>query len=159
MVDTVYDRYLYKMPTDETLNNRKSFYRLLRRNDLPMKKWLNYVRVLIKICDFPKFFKYLMIDKFMCELSIEDRMRFRCGGPWSWERLEAYIIEQNFDDAQHIERVHQSVLPNLVKTEPVNQNTRYIFMIFIKIRHHLIILHVSMIHTGRKLRLFQRSKY
>lgn len=83
MVDTITDRKLYKIPTNEIPDNRRKLFGLKREIDESTKTWLNRVCSQMDLCDFPKSIEYILTDKFMCELSNDERALIR-GTDTNW---------------------------------------------------------------------------
>lgn len=78
------DRKLYKIPSDEVLENRREFYGLAREVGETIEKWLYRVFSHIDGCDFPKSVEYILTDKFVCELETDERQFLRKAAPnWS----------------------------------------------------------------------------
>lgn len=81
------DVNLYKIPSDEILEDRKIFYDLKRNEGEQINVWLDRVQGHIECCEFPNFVQYLLIDKFMCELD-KNVMKFvRVAHTWSLEQF------------------------------------------------------------------------
>lgn len=92
-IDTV---DLYKIPSDTVLKHRKAFYGLWRRSDDQTTTWLKRVRDCIRRCKFPKLIEFLLIDKFVCELSRDEKKSIRtAANTWSLEQLSEYFHGQN----------------------------------------------------------------
>lgn len=83
MADTVCNWDFYKIPTIEVLQYRTAFYRLHRRHDQSIEQWLKRVRDLIDFCKFPLFFKYLLMDRFICGLDIAELQMLQNAGKFS----------------------------------------------------------------------------
>lgn len=84
MADKVCDRKLYRIPSDKILDKRRGFYGLKRKNGETIEKWLNRVFSHIDDCDFSESVEYILTDKFICQLNIEEREFIRKAGPnWS----------------------------------------------------------------------------
>lgn len=80
----VRDRKLYKIPSDEVLENRREFYGLTREMGETTEKWLYRVFSHIDNCDFPESVEYILTDKFVCELVTDEREFLRKANPnWS----------------------------------------------------------------------------
>lgn len=84
MVDTTVCNWdFYKIPTIEILQYRTAFYSLRRRHDQSIEQWLKRVRELIDFCKFPLFFKYLLMDRFICGLDIVELNMIQSAGKFS----------------------------------------------------------------------------
>lgn len=83
MTETVCNWDFYKIPTIEILQYRTAFYNLRRRNDQSIEQWLKRVRELIGYCKFPLFFKYLLMDRFICGLNIVEIQKIQSVGKFS----------------------------------------------------------------------------
>lgn len=122
----------YKIPTKKIRDQRKVFYDLHRNDAEPCDLWLKRVESAINRCEFPVFAKFLLIDKFTCELTndeieliIQSDVRRRT---WSYKQLREFILNHK-KDMQNIEiktkpdNVVQPndevILLNVVKSEPV----------------------------------------
>lgn len=71
------DRKLYKIPSNEILDSRREFYGLKRNLGETIEKWLNRVCSHMGDCDFPESVEYIVTDKFVCELTANERQLIR----------------------------------------------------------------------------------
>lgn len=95
MVDVAGHWDFYKIPTIEILQYRSAFYRLRRSHDQPLEQWLDRVRNSLGFCDFPLFFKYLLMDRFICGLDIVELKMIHSAGKYSTlEELLEFIAQQ-----------------------------------------------------------------
>lgn len=69
----VLNRKTYKIPPQNILNNHRKFYNLKAENAVVTGQWFERVFDHINDCDFPKGLEYILTDKFVCELSTEER--------------------------------------------------------------------------------------
>lgn len=96
MVDKNGDRKLYKIPTNDILDNRREFYGLKRKAGETIEKWLNRVYSHIEECDFPKSVEYILTDKFICELNATERELIRKADiNWSVKCEFVSIVKKN----------------------------------------------------------------
>lgn len=118
----------YKIPSKKIRQNRRMLYDLHRNDDEPIDLWLDRVERGINCCEYPVFAKFLLIDKFMSEISgdeiemmIQSDARRRT---WSYKQLREYILDWN----KRIRHIDTNIIPdkndemiplNLIKTEPV----------------------------------------
>lgn len=124
----------YKIPSKKIRDQRKIFYDLHRIDDEMSESWLNRVENATNRCEFPVFAKFLLIDKFMCDLTdgeieliLQSDVRRRT---WSYKQLRE-CISNHKNDAPHIETttdapIDDAVPPNdelipvnKIKSEPV----------------------------------------
>lgn len=77
MTDKVCDRKLYKIPSNEILNNRRKFYGLKRENAETIQNWLGRFYDHIDDCDFPKSIEFILADRLLCELATTERNLIR----------------------------------------------------------------------------------
>lgn len=87
---------LYKVPATKIREQRKIFYDLQRDDDESMELWLNRVEGVTNRCEFPVFAKFMLIDKFACELSddeiemiIQNDVRRRT---WTYKQVREYVL-------------------------------------------------------------------
>lgn len=125
----------YKIPTQKIRDQRKIFYDLHRNDAEPSDLWLKRVESAINRCEYPVFAKFLLIDKFMCELNadeieliIQSDVRRRT---WSYKQLGECIlnckkvmphIESNTIPDNAVQPNDAKIPLDIVKTEPVRVN-------------------------------------
>lgn len=96
MVDSVCNWDFYKIPTIEILQYRTAFYSLRRRHDQSIEQWLKRVRELIDFCKFPLFYKYLLMDRFICGLNFVELQALENAGKFSTlDELLHNLSQQN----------------------------------------------------------------
>lgn len=134
MLKAMTDLNAYKIPTKKIRDQRKVFYDLHRNDAEPSDSWLKRVECAVNRCEFPVFAKFLLIDKFMCELTndeieliLQSDVRRRT---WSYKQLREFIFNPR-NDVPHIELKTSAATPDneqpiipldIVKTEPVSQS-------------------------------------
>lgn len=77
MVVTNFNRKLYKIPKDEILDKRREFYGLKRISGESIEEWLDRICSHMDDCCFPESVEYILTDKFVCELSADERQQIR----------------------------------------------------------------------------------
>lgn len=103
MVDTVCNWDFYRIPSQSILQMRKAFYSLHRENDETTDQWLNRVRSSVRNCEFPLFFKYLMMDRFVCGLNTNELKTIQSAGKYSTlDQLVDHFTDRNIN-SRHIE--------------------------------------------------------
>lgn len=85
---------VYKIPPNRILQNRKEFYGLRRKSGETTKAWFHRLENCISRCEFPKFVKYLLIDKFICELKINELDFYRVTDNWTVDLLNKCFNNQ-----------------------------------------------------------------
>lgn len=71
------DGIYYKIPSNNILDHRRKFYGLKKSNVEAIKKWFERVFSYADGCDYPESIKFVLMDKFMSELSNEERDHIR----------------------------------------------------------------------------------
>lgn len=97
MTDSGGNLTLYRTPTSEILRHRKEFYGALQGNEEKTSEWLNRIQRQLDRCEFPKFInaEYLLIDKFVCELSDDEREAIGTVNIWTLMELNEYVVNRN----------------------------------------------------------------
>lgn len=98
MADIDCNLYVYEIPSHEVIWNRKEFYRLKKESSESMEAWLHRVQTHIKCCEFPKIVELSLVDKFVCELNVNEIESIQSAvDTWSFEHLNEYFNEQKID--------------------------------------------------------------
>lgn len=93
MDDKVPNRKLYKIPSNNILDNRREFYNLTK-NVETKEKWLERVSGHIDDCDFSKKREYILADRFICELNTEEQDHIRTAG-FNWSKKCPLVSVKN----------------------------------------------------------------
>lgn len=118
MVDSAANWDFYKIPTIEILQYRSAFYRLRRPCNQPLEQWLTRIKNCLGFCQFPLFYKYLLMDRFICGLTIVELKLIQSAGKYSTlEELLAFITKQT----NHPERITPSRTVD-VSVNQINQS-------------------------------------
>lgn len=83
----------YKTPSTDVMRHRREFYSLWKRCDDQIVTWLDRVQNQIDRCEFPSVLsrKYLLLDKFVCELDDNERAFVQSVDIWTLENLKGYF--------------------------------------------------------------------
>lgn len=142
MTDSVSSLGLYKIPSEEILQNRRAFYDLWRRSDDKTVAWMKRIQNCIQCCDYPKIIMdFLLFDRFVCGLNANESKSIQSVIEyWSLDELLEYFSKKN-NDTIYINinslidknvKQHQTIALAVVKTEPVCDYPQKI-SIFVKI--------------------------
>lgn len=87
----------YKIPTKKIREQRKIFHDLHRIDDESIELWLNRVESVTNRCEFPVFAKFMLIDKFACELNDDEiELMLQCDvrrRTWSYKQVREYVLD------------------------------------------------------------------
>lgn len=124
----------YKIPSQKTLQSRKVFYDLHREEAEPIEIWLDRVESVVNRCEFPVFAKFLLIDKFICELKsneiemmIQSDVRRRT---WSYKQMREFVLDWKKHTLQDIDinkvpendiQTNEMIPTSIVKDESVRE--------------------------------------
>lgn len=87
--------FLYQIPSNEVLKNRKKFYRLNKEDDESIQAWQERVQSHMNCCEFPVLVssEFHLVDKLMCELNIEEITSIKSAGDTlSFEHLQEILV-------------------------------------------------------------------
>lgn len=77
----------YQIPSEVILNSRKLFYLLQKVKEESVFEWLRRIKICVDSCDFGISTDFLLIDKFICELDIDEIAVLKSIGILTWDRL------------------------------------------------------------------------
>lgn len=93
------DSRQYRTPSEIVLEHRKIFYSIQKVENESVPDWLCRIRDSIDSCEFGTMTDFILIDKFMCELGIDEVNKFKITELWSLEQLLDAVQEHK----NHIE--------------------------------------------------------
>lgn len=91
MVDSTHNFYVYQIPSNRILQYRREFYGLQRKSSETTQTWFHRLHACIVRCEFPIFFEFMLIDKFICELKINELDFYRVADHWTVKLLSDYV--------------------------------------------------------------------
>ncbi|XP_055301263.1 zinc finger protein OZF-like [Sitodiplosis mosellana] len=85
---------LYQTPSEVVLQRRRAFYSFHKVKKEPVLEWLRRLKTCIGGCDFGILANFLLIDKFICELDIDELHELNYIGTLSLDRLLEALEDQ-----------------------------------------------------------------
>lgn len=128
MVDIVCDQNLYKIPSEDILQNRRAFYSLRRGNGESTGQWLKRIQNCIDSCEFTIFIDILLIDRFVCGLNANELKTVHNSNTWTLKQLLDFFTDENVNTGRietnlmiddQVNRI-ENISLDMIKTEAVS---------------------------------------
>lgn len=87
---------LYGIASDAVVKSRREFYSSQKEATESIANWLWRTQECIQNCEFGALADFLLIDKFICELSCDEMQKFRNVETFSLEQLYETASEPQF---------------------------------------------------------------
>lgn len=121
MVDLLCDfDSIYEIPSNEILQNRQTFYSLLRKDTDKSTTWLKEVQSCSRRCDFPTTItEFLLLDRFVGGLNANELKSIRTASKsWILKQLLEHYSNGNIE-LEHSEGNLEYDTLDIVKSESV----------------------------------------
>lgn len=100
MADVFNSFDVYRVPSNRILQYRRKFHGLQRKSGETTNTWFHRLHACFVRCEFPKLFEFLLIDKFVCELKINELDFYRVADHWTVKLLNDCVSGQEIPTGQ-----------------------------------------------------------